>query len=148
MNDTDTYALARAHVGERVRDARMSERLGRLLSDGRVNPVVPAGDGFDQETLAEYIGLPNPADVLSIDVRANVDVLLTCGGPTVFVRYVFSIDDDGDADFYRAEWHTTDNERGAPVVVPLDDDDAHTLADAYAFGIDALAERAAGPNLG
>lgn len=137
------YESARRTADETVRRARLAERLGRLAADGRTN--APLWEAHDFAPAAE---LPNPDDVLSIDVRANVDVLLTCGGPTVFVRYVFSVAEGDAPDFLYAEWHTTDNAEGRYVVVRLDDDDAHTLADAYAFGVDALAERAAGPNFG
>ena len=83
--------------------------------------------------------LPNPDDVLSIDVETRVSVVLTLGGPTVFVEYVFR-----GGDFLRAEYVTTDNERGEMLRVHMNDADAETIAEAYVGGIDMLAVHAGG----
>ena len=126
---TNDRAAAVSAMRERVTHTARAARLQRLADDTRLR-------GDLDETLAE---LPNPDDVLSIDVRSTVDVLLTCGGPTVFVRYWF-----GDGEFIRAEWHTTDTPSGSTVSIDLSDDEAESLADAYCGGVEVLAARAGG----
>lgn len=133
-----SYSLASAIVRRRVYDAAAAERLRTLSDAGRVS-------GADDP--AEALGLPTPADVLSVDVAVYVDVVLALGGPTAYIRYFFTPDVAGAYDYSRAEYHTTEpayapggDSHSGMAVVPLDDSDAYALADAYVGGVDTLAE--------
>ncbi len=123
-----TWQRAR-HASDRlVRDCNAA----REMDNEYVDP-----DEDETEREARRADLPNPDDVLSIDVETRARVLLTYGGPTVFVEYVFS-----GGDFIRAEYVTTDNASRDMVRVDLSDDDAETIADAYIGGIHMLADAA------
>lgn len=133
-----SYSLASAIVRCRVYDAAAAERLRTLSDAGRVS-------GADDP--AEALGLPSPADVLSVDVAVYVDVVLALGGPTAYIRYYFTPDGTGAYDYSRAEYHSTEpayapggDSHSGMAVVPLDDSDAYALADAYVGGVDTLAE--------
>lgn len=134
------YAMAAAIVDRRVAECGIADRLRRLADDGRLS-----GDYSDDP--AEALGLPSPADVLSVDVAVYVDVLLTFGGPTAFLRYYFTPDGAGSYGYSRAEYHTTEpayapggGSYSGTVIVELHDSEAETLASAYVGGVDALAE--------
>lgn len=133
------YATAAAIVDRRVAECGLADRLRRLADDGRIS-------GAYADDPAEALGLPTPAAVLSVDVAVYVDVLLTFGGPTAFLRYYFTPDGAGAYDYSRAEYHTTEPAYAqgygysGMTVVTLDDSDAEALASAYAGGIDCLAE--------
>lgn len=136
------YAAAAAVVGRRVAECDIADRLRRLSDDGRIS-------GAYADDPAEALGLPSPADVLSVDVAVYVDVVLALGGPTAYIRYYFTPDGagGGDYDYSHAEYHTTEpayapggGSRSGVTVVSLDDSDAYALADAYVGGVDTLAE--------
>lgn len=134
------YAAAAAVVGRRVAECELADRLRRLADDGRLS-------GAYADDSAEALGLPTPADVLSVDVAVYVDVVLTLGGPTAYIRYYFTPDVAGAYDYSHAEYHTTEpayapgvDSHSGMTVVTLDDSDAEALADAYVGGVDTLAE--------
>jgi len=134
------YATAAAIVNRRVAECGIADRLRRLSDDGRLS-------GAYADDPAEALGLPSPADVLSVDVAVYVDIVLTFGGPTAFLRYYFTPDGTGAYDYSRAEYHSTEpayapggDSHSGTTVVPLEDSDAETLASAYAGGLDCLAE--------
>lgn len=134
------YATAAAIVNRRVAECGIADRLRRLADDGRIS-------GAYADDPADALGLPSPADVLSVDVAVYVDVLLAIGGPTAFLRYYFTPDGTGAYDYSRAEYHSTEpmyapggGSYSGMTVVPLEDSDAYALADAYAGGLDCLAE--------
>lgn len=134
------YAAAAAVVGRRVTECELADRLRRLADGGRLS-------GAYADDSAEALGLPTPADVLSVDVAVYVDVVLALGGPTAYIRYYFTPGGAGAYDYSRAEYHTTEpayapggDSHSGMAVVPLDDSDAYALADAYVGGVDTLAE--------
>ena len=108
------------------------DRLERLLADAGQQSYNDETDSYDPE-------LPNPDDVLSIDAERVAKVLLTCGGPTVWIEYRFT-DTAGELDYRRADYCTTDTPSGHTARVELSDEEAATLADVYCYGIDMLAE--------
>jgi len=83
----------------------------------------PDGDPFDQ--------------VASIDVTRTVTLLLAYGGPTTGIDFRFKgVRHFTDADY----WTTAYSEHGDTTRLELTDNEAHTLANYYAGGIDVIAE--------
>lgn len=133
------YAAARAAADDRVRQVYTLFRLVALAAAGRV--ADGSWDAADIDALAQAAELPNTADVLSVDLEACADVVLTLGGPTIYVRYWFGLSADREEpNFLRAEWMSTDVPSGRLTSVRLTDDEADALANAYVGGIDVLAQ--------
>lgn len=110
------------------------DRLERLLVDAS-----QAQQSHDPDTGEHDPELPNPDDVLSIDCDRVARVLLTVGGPTVWIEYRFSVN-GGDLDFTHAEYCTTDTPSGNVARVELQDSEAERLAEVYCHGLDMIAE--------
>jgi hypothetical protein len=105
-----------------------------LIHDCARSAELQAGDD-DSGALDE---LPNPDAVLSVDVHTTATVLLTCGGPTIGVDFVFSAGQERP-EFLRATYWTTDTPDSTTERIELTDDEAETIADALVGGLDSLA---------
>jgi len=73
--------------------------------------------------------------VASIDTYKVVTVLLAYGGPTTGIDYRFNDEDQFTGADY---WSTAYSEHSETVTIALTDDEAETLADHYAGGIENL----------
>lgn len=116
----DNYRKARHQLDMLVKECEMGTEMD---ADGRE----------DDDERADF---PNPDDVLALDVKHHIDIMLGVGGPTRCITVVF----DDEMDFKRAVYMTSDNAAGSMVEVEVSDDDAQTLMDAYTMGADSLSE--------
>lgn len=70
-------------------------------------------------------------DVLCIDVRTNIDVQLTIGGPTVFLRFPAIRTSEGYEIANNAEYHSNDNDGHTMQIVRLSEEETETLWNIY-----------------